>query len=102
MKSFSAVSSAVDSARMPPPAPPAPSSAGDGVSPPAPPRAYTTVTSSGQGIRMSSSIGDYALPLPTRAMRSEKPVVGAMSIAAEMALARKSSLRGSRDSLSAR
>jgi len=44
---------------------------------------------------------DYALPLPTLAMRSEKPA-GAMSLAAELALARKSSLRGSRESLIAR
>ena len=97
-------SSAGDGSRMPPPAPPTSSSAGDGsrMPPPAPLRAPTKVTLSGQGVRVTSSVTDYALPLPTLAMRSEKPGVGAMSIAAELALARKSSLRGSRESLTAR
>ena len=116
MQSFSAVSSVSmpppapfapssvgDSSRVPPPAPPAPSSVGDSslMPPPAPLRASTKVSQSGQGVRVSSSVADYALPLPTLAMRSEKPA-GAMSIAAELALARKSSLRGSRESLIAR
>jgi len=116
MQSFSAVSSVSmpppappapssvgDGSRVPPPAPPAPSSVGDGslMPPPAPPRASTKVSPSGQGVRVSSSVMDYALPLPTLAMRSEKPA-GAMSLAAELALARKSSLRGSRESLIAR
>ena len=116
MQSFSAVSSVSmpppapfapssvgDSSRVPPPAPPAPSSVGDSslMPPPAPLRASTKVSQSGQGVRVSSSVADYALPLPTLAMRSEKPA-GAMSIAAELALARKSSLRGSRGSLIAR
>jgi len=97
MQSFSAVSSVSmpppappapssvgDSSRVPPPAPPAPSSVGNGslMPPPAPPRASTKVSQSGQGVRVSSSVMDYALPLPTLAMRSEKPA-GAMSIAAE-------------------
>ena len=98
-----APSSVGDSSGVPPPAPPAPSSVGDSslMPPPAPLRASTKVSQSGQGVRMSSSVADYALPLPTLAMRSEKPA-GAMSIAAELALARKSSLRGSRGSLIAR
>ena len=98
-----APSSVGDSSGVPPPAPPAPSSVGDSslMPPPAPLRASTKVSQSGQGVRVSSSVADYALPLPTLAMRSEKPA-GAMSIAAELALARKSSLRGSRGSLIAR
>ena len=104
MQSFSDLSSARDGSRTIPPAPPTLSSAGDDsrMSAPAPPRASTKVTSSGQGLRVTSSVTDYALPLPTLAMRSEKPGVGPISIAAELALARKSSLRGSRESLSAR
>ena len=92
---------AKDSASMPPPAPPA---AKDSASmpPPAPPRAYTKVTSSGQGLRVSSSVKDYALPLSTLAMKCVKPGVGAGSLAAELALARRSSLRGSQESLSTR
>ena len=92
---------AKDSASMPPPAPPA---AKDSASmpPPAPPRASTKVTSSGQGLRVSSSVKDYALPLPTLAMKCGKPGVGAGSLAAELALARRSSLRGSQESLSTR
>ena len=85
MQSFSAPSSASDGSRRIPPAPPAPSSAGDGSStiPPAPPapssaeddsrmpppalsRASTKVTSSGQGVRVTSSVTDYALPLHRR------------------------------------
>ena len=96
-----APSSAEDGSRMPPPPPPAPSSAEDGSRMP-PPKASTKVTSSGQGVRVTSSVADYSLPLPTLAMKSERPSVGAMSIATELALARKSSLRGSRESLSTR
>ena len=98
MQSFSVPSSAGGGSWMPPPAP---SSAEDGSRMP-PPKASTKVTSSGQGVRVTSSVADYSLPLPTLAMRSERPSVGAMSIAAELALARKSSLRGSRESLSTR
>ena len=98
MQSFSVPSSAGGGSRMPPPAP---SSAEDGSRMP-PPKASTTVTSSGQWGRVTSSVANYALPMPTLAMRSEKPSVGAKSIAAELALARKSSLRGSRESLSTR
>ena len=77
MQSFSDLSSARDGSRTIPPAPPTLSSAGDDsrMSAPAPPRASTKVTSSGQGLRVTSSVTDYALPLPTLAMRSEKPGV---------------------------